>query len=209
MRRPSNYITQSFNPSKHWLPQEQIGDDPQYRCDITTAGNQHSWRVAVFRHLADYDVKLWGNPAPLWMDAGVVKRMHQGRGVYDHEKVRAFRGAKVVLNMLHYGEVWGVNVRTFEAAGAGAFQMVDARPGLEQLFDDGQELVTFSDMSDLKANLTYWLPREGERRRIAEAGCRRAHRDHTYASRITLMLETLERRGGGFPPANAAGSSKS
>ena len=52
-----------------------------YQCDITTAGNQHSWRVAFYKHLAGYDVKLWGNPAPLWMNAGAVAGMHQGRGV--------------------------------------------------------------------------------------------------------------------------------
>lgn len=201
------YLPECFNPARHWLPDDQLGSDPQYRCDITTAGNQHSWRVAFFKHLGDYDVKLWGNPAPLWMeDAGVVAKMHQGRGVYNHDKVRAFRGARIVLNNLHFGEVWGVNARTFEAAGAGAFQMVDARPGIAQLFDEGRELITFGDMADLKRKMDYWLPREDERREVAAAGCRRAHRDHTYALRLELMLQTMQERAQGYPlPCIAAG----
>ena len=193
------YLPECFNPARHWLPDDQLGSDPQYRCDITTAGNQHSWRVAFFKHLGDYDVKLWGNPAPLWMDTGVVAKMHQGRGVYNHDKVRAFRGARIVLNNLLFSEMWGVNVRTFEAAGAGAFQMVDARPGIAQLFDEGRDLITFGDMADLKRKVDYWLPRDEERREVAAAGCRRAHRDHTYALRLELMIQTLHARTQGYP----------
>lgn len=196
---PVYYLPECFNPERHWLPEEVIGHDAAYQCDITTAGNQHSWRVASFKNLTDYDVKLWGNPAPLWMAAGAVSGMHQGRGVYNHDKVRAFRGARIVVNNLHYSETWGVNVRTFEAAGAGAFQMVDWRPGLSQLFEDGKELITFRSMADLQQKIDYWLPREAERRAIAEAGMRRAHAEHTYTLRLNLLLDTLAGKQQGYP----------
>lgn len=199
LQSPVHFLPECFNPARHWLPEEQVGHDPKYQCDITTAGNQHSWRVAIYKHLADYDVKLWGNPAPLWMNPGAVANMHQGRGVYNHEKVRAFRGASIVINNLHYGETWGLNVRSFEAAGAGAFQMVDWRPGLGQLFEDGKELITFRSMADLKQKIDYWLPREAERRAIAEAGMRRAHAEHTYELRLALLLDTLAGTQHGYP----------
>ncbi|MCK6395842.1 glycosyltransferase [Zoogloea sp.] len=199
LKSPVHYLPECFNRRRHWLPESDLGDLSEYECDVTTAGNQHSWRVACLKHLADYDVKLWGNPAPLWMMPGAVSSMHQGRGVYDHEKVRAFRGAKVVINNLHYGEVWGVNVRCFEVAGAGAFQMVDWRPGVEQLFEDGRELVTFRGMADLKEKLEYWLPRAEERKCIGEAALRRAHAEHTYEHRLSLLLNTLSGKESGFP----------
>ena len=199
LQSPVHFLPECFNPDQHWLPEESIGQDPQYQCDITTAGNQHSWRVACLKHLTDYDVKIWGNPAPLWMNSGAVCKMYQGRGVYNHDKVKAFRGASIVINNLHYGEVWGLNVRAFEAAGAGAFQMVDWRPGLEQLFDDGKEIISFSSITDLKQKVDYWLPRKHERREIARAGMRRAHAEHTYALRLQLLLDTLGGRGTGFP----------
>lgn len=199
LQSPVYFLPECFNPVRHWLPDEKLGNDPEYQCDITTAGNQHSWRVAFYKHLADYNVKLWGNPAPLWMNAGAVAGMHQGRGVYNHDKVRAFRGASIVINNLHYGETWGVNVRSFEAAGAGAFQMVDWRPGLNHLFEDGKELITFRSMADLKQKIDYWLPREAERRVIAEASMRRAHAEHTYALRLNLLLDTLAGKQLGYP----------
>lgn len=199
LKSPVHYLPECFNPERHWLPDEAIGHDVAYQCDITTAGNQHSWRVAFYENLTDFDVKLWGNPAPLWLAAGPVAAMHQGRGVYNHDKVRAFRGAKIVLNNLHCSEIWGVNVRTFEAAGAGAFQMLDWRPALGQLFDDGKELISFRSMADLKQKIVYWLPREAERRIIANAGMRRAHAEHTYALRLSLLLDTLAGTRHGYP----------
>lgn len=199
LKSPAHYLPECFNPERHWLPAEAIGHDTAYQCDITTAGNLHSWRVAFYKNLLDHDVKLWGNPVPLWMGAGQVAGIYQGRGVYNHEKVRAFRGAKIVVNNLHYSEIWGVNVRTFEAASAGAFQMVDWRPGLSQLFEDGRELISFKGIADLKQKIDYWLPREPERRVIAEAGMRRAHADHTYALRLSLLLDTLSGTQRGYP----------
>ena len=124
--------------------------------------------------------------------------MHQGRGVYNHDKVRAFRGAKIVVNNLIYGEIWGVNVRCFEAAGAGAFQMVDWRPGLNHLFEEGKELITFKNIADLKQKIDYWLPREAERTRIREAGRLRAQAEHTYQLRLELLLTTLAGTAQGF-----------
>lgn len=115
-RCPVHYLPECINPERHWLPEEVIGHDVPYQCDITTSGNHHSWRLAFYKNLSDYDVQSWGNPGPLWMAA---------EGVYNHDTVRAFRGAKIVVNNLLYSEIWGVSVRSFEAAGAGAFQMVD------------------------------------------------------------------------------------
>ena len=195
---PVYYLPECFNPERHCLPEGEV-PGAEYRCDITTAGNQHSWRVAFYKHLAGYDVKLWGPPAPLWMPAGSVAAMHQGRLVLNQDKARAFLGAKIVLNNLHYGEIWGLNVRTFEAAGIGAFQMVDWRPGLGQLFEDGKELVSFKRMDDLREKVDYWLNHPEERLAIANAGKIRAHAEHTYRLRLSLLLDSLAQRANGFP----------
>lgn len=202
---PVHYLPECFNPDRHRLPEGEAASGG-YACDITTAGNSHSWRVAMFSHLGDYDVKLWGAVPPLWMPRGSVAAMHQGRPVLNEDKARAFLAAKIVLNTLHFGEVWGANVRMFEAAGIGAFQMIDWRPGIAQLFEDGKELVTFRGVADLKRLIDAFLPLEDERRAIAEAGKQRAHAEHTYRHRLDLLLATLCGAGRGFPlPSDLAG----
>jgi spore maturation protein CgeB len=199
LKSPVYYLPECFNPAHHALPEGEFVQDPTYQCDLATAGNQHSYRVAFFKNLTDYDVKIWGKPAPLWMLAGEVAKMYQKRPVYDRDKALAFRGAKIVLNNLLYGEVWGVNARCFEAAGAGAFQMVDWRPGLNQLFEDGKELIAFHGIADLRQKIDFWLPREAERRAIAEAGCIRANAEHTFRLRLDLLVHTLQGRESGYP----------
>ncbi|MGX1308044.1 spore maturation protein CgeB [Amorphus suaedae] len=195
---PIYYLPECFNPKRHRLPEgETIGAD--YICDLATAGSAHSWRIASLRHLSDYDVKLWGPAPPLWMPLGPVASMYQGRTVLNDEKARAFLGAKIVLNNLYYGEIWGANVRMFEAAGIGGFQMVDWRPGIAQLFKDGEELVTFRNVSDLKRLIDHYLPKQDERQAIAEAGKRRAHAEHTYRHRLELLLATVSGAEHGFP----------
>lgn len=199
LARPVYYLPECFNPARHTLDNTQADNLEEYRCDITTAGNLHSYRVAFFKHLDAYNIKIWGAPAPLWMNAGQVAEMFQGRAVFNQDKARAFNGAKIVINNLHYGEIWGVNARTFEAAGIGAFQMVDWRPGLAQLFEDGKELISFRGWHDLKEKIDYWLPRDEDRQTIALAGKRRAHAEHTYALRLKLLIDTMAGNERGYP----------
>lgn len=195
------YLPECFNPQRHCLPSnESVSNiDKRYLCDITTAGNSHSWRVAFYKHLSQYNVKLWGGQIPLWMNAGVVATMHQNKKVFNNDKARAFLGAKIVLNNLHYGEVWGLNVRTFEAAGIGAFQMVDWKAGLAQLFNDGTEIVSFNGLEDMHTKIKYYLEHPDERNKIASAGKLRAMAEHTYQIRLQLLLDTLGGSASGFP----------
>jgi spore maturation protein CgeB len=206
LTNPVYYLPECFNPAKHCVPDVVESELAAYRCDVTTAGTQHSWRVALFRHLAEYNVKIWGPPGPLWLDVGPVAKMYQGRPVHNQDKARAFRAAKIVLNNLHYGEMWGINIRAFEIAGARGFQLIDWRPGLSQIFEDRKELICYHSVNDLKQKINYWLPRDDERKVIATAGMQRAFAEHTYRLRLELLLETLAGRAHGFPcPENNEG----
>ncbi|MBX9867854.1 MAG: glycosyltransferase [Burkholderiales bacterium] len=194
---PVYYMPECFNPKRHKLDADSISEE--YKCEITTAGNAHSWRVAFYQHLKNYHVKIWGPTAPLWMPIATTKQMFQNKMVFNGDKAQAFLGAKIVLNNLHYGEIWGLNVRTFEAAGIGAFQMVDWRPGLEQLFKDGEEIISFKNLDELHSKIEYWLSHPSERQKIAHAGKARALHEHTYELRLKLIFATLEQQAHGFP----------
>lgn len=200
VRAPVFYLPQCFNPLVHRAPASgETAEDQAYRCDITTAGNMYAYRVAFFEHLADYDVKLWGNPLPAWIDSPSVRAMHQETYVVEEEKARAFRAAKIVLNNMHPAEIWGVNCRAFEVAGVGGFLMLDWKPGLGQLFEDGHEVVTFTDLQDLRAKIDRYLGNPDARQRIARAGERRARREHTFEHRLTLLIDTVFAEADGFP----------
>lgn len=197
--RPIYYMPECFNPDRHRLAGLNADDERDYGCDLTTAGNLYSYRAAFFSRLTDYHVRIWGNPPPLWMDEAPIRSMIEGRYVAYEDKARAFLAAKIVVNNLNPAEVWGINARAFEIAGIGGFQLVDWRPGLAQLFEDGRELVSFRTMSELREKIDYYLPREDERRAIAECGRDRAHRDHSFHQRLPLLVDTALGRAEGYP----------
>jgi spore maturation protein CgeB len=193
------YLPECMNPDKHRFPSDDTEEVPDsYRCEVTTAGNLHSYRVALFKQLMTYDVKIWGNPPARWLNAGPVKEVFQNRYVAYEEKALAFRGAKIVLNNLHPTEVWGVNVRTFEAAGIGAFQLVTWRPGLDQLFSVGNEIVAYRGIDDLKKKIDYYLNHDAEREEIATKSKERAMAEHTYRDRLDLMIDTIRGSEDGY-----------
>jgi spore maturation protein CgeB len=179
---PVHYLPECFSPHSLNASNDHAPLDDRYAADICTAGNLYAYRVAFFSNLADKHVKIWGLPPPLWMAIDNVAPM----------------------NNLNPAEIWGTNVRTFEICGAGGFQIVDWRPGLAQLFDPGKELVTFDDVADLRRKIDHYLSAPEERAEIAAAGHRRALRDHTYAHRLQLLLDTIEGRRRGFPEPKIA-----
>lgn len=197
--KPIYYLPEAFSPRRHRVDRLREEDRLVFGCDIATASNLHAYRAAFFARLGDYEVKLWGNPPPLWMDVGSVAAMIGGRYVVHEDKARAFLAAKIVINNLYPAEIWGINARAFEIAGIGGFQLIDWRPGLGQLFEDGTELVSFYSMTDLRGKIDYYLQQPGHRAEIARRGRARAMRDHTFGSRLALLRDTLLGSAEGFP----------
>ncbi|MCA9510005.1 MAG: glycosyltransferase [Myxococcales bacterium] len=197
--KPVYYLPEAFNPKAHDAPPLTDAERATFGCDICTAGNLYTYRAEFFARLADYDVKLWGHPAPLWMRTEAIAPMVQNRYVANADKARAFRAAKVCINNLNPAEIWGLNARAFEIAGCGGFQLLDWRPALADLFVDGEEVVSFRDMADLRAKLDHYLPREEERRAIAERGRARSLREHTFRHRLALLVDTVLGGASGHP----------
>jgi len=186
----AHYLPECCMPEWHNKIDPTDEEKETYTCDITTAGNLYHYRARIFEALAGtYDVKIWGPPVPRWMETS-LQTVHQGRGVTEHDKAKAFRGAKIVVNTFQ-GEVDGVNLRTFEAAGCGAFQICEHRDALKELFEIDTEIVTFRNIQDLIKKVDHYLAHPEERKKIADAGYARAHRDHTYKKRLEKILETI------------------
>jgi spore maturation protein CgeB len=192
------YLPECCNPQYHHKVSLTDKDIEKYSCDIATAGNLHTARAALFGNLDGYKVKIWGNPAPRWMDTRRIDKMICNEFVSNEEKAKAFLGAKIVINNIHPTEYLGINARTYEIAGCGGFQLVNNRAGLQELFLPGEEIVVYETVKELKEKIELFLNDPQERNRIAENGYKRAHKDHTYEIRLNLMLETIFGNAQGF-----------
>lgn len=182
---PAHFLPEACDPEVH-RPLEPA--PPELVSDVAMIGNIHPSRVRLLEQIVDFDLKIWGRLWPRWFDSPVEAK-YMGRFLAGDEKAMAMRCSKSVLNNLHYGEIESSNCRMFEAAGCGAFQLAEWRPGFDDLFTDGEEIVYYRSASELRNLLEYWLDRDDERRAIGNAASARAHAEHTIERRIERMLE--------------------
>ena len=194
----SFYLPECCNPDYHKPVSLSAEEENYYMCELTTAGSIYANREAFFRNLKDYKVKIWGSSPPLWLDTSHIQNMIMNKYVIHDQKAKSFIAAKIVLNNLNPGEIWGINCRAFEVPACGGFEMINFRKGLSQLFTIDKEIVSFNDYNDLIEKIDYYLTHDSERSTIAEAGRLRAHKDHTYLLRLELLLKTIFENKKGF-----------
>jgi spore maturation protein CgeB len=187
----AHYLPEACNPRWHHRVELNEAEMRIYGCDLTTACNMYYYRAQMLEPFKDYHLKIWGKSYPLWLTSSLRSRCTD---IYvgEMEKAKAFSGAKIVLNTMNYAEITGVNCRLFEAAGCGAFQIADWKPGLSEFFEPEREIVTFQTREELKEKVDYYLAHPEERRKIADRAYARSHREHTYEVRLKQMFEILE-----------------
>jgi spore maturation protein CgeB len=188
---PVHFLPQACNPMRHRTENFRSEDERnQYECDVAVAGNFYPYRALVLEHIPDYvHLRLYGNLYP--EVASRYPRLaaaFSGRYVTGREKALAFRGARIALNTMHYGEIRGVNSRIFEATGCGGFVLTHRGPELDDYFRVGEEVAAFDSSAELQEAIRHYLHAPEERARIALAGQARAHTDHTYARRLTTLF---------------------
>jgi hypothetical protein len=89
-------------------------------------------------------------------------------------------------------------LRLFEATGLGSCLVSDTGPNMQELFEEGKEIVTYTSKEEAVEKIKYLLSNEGERKKIAVAGQARTLKDHTAAERakqFDCLLHDIFRRG--------------
>jgi len=193
-RLPVHTLADACNPDLHRIEEPwEDGERRRYQCDVAVAGNVYPYRLLVMEAIPEgIDLRIYGNPRqsiPSGFDRFAQART--GEYVAGRTKALAFRGAKIVLNTMHYGAIRAVNCRLFEATGCGGFVLSHSGPEIDRYYEPGVEIVTFDSQEELGEAINYYLGADEERRRIAEAGQARAHRDHTFARRLGQLLEIV------------------
>jgi spore maturation protein CgeB len=182
----------------------------QYGADLAFLGAGYPNRRVAFRELMEFGLKIWGSD---WEgDEALSSRVQRGgERISPTDAVKIFNATAVNLNLhssvtarelVSGGDF--VNPRTFELAMCGAFQLVDERTLLPELFAPG-ELATFTDMAGLKESIRHFLAAPEERRAFAERARERALKEHTYQARMRALLSFLEDRLEGWPKPRQEG----
>jgi spore maturation protein CgeB len=185
---PVYYLPEACNPGWH-RPLVPAGTEPH----IVVAGTMRPSRVRLIERLMARGIpmKIYGGAIPRWLGDSPIRSAHVGYPIWREQKARIFRSAAGVLNTMYSAEVFGVNVRLFEAAGSGGAVITEFRPIVQDLFEVGNEVLVFRDFDELVDGAMRLLDETGLAARLGDAAARRAHRDHTYESRLNSLLEKV------------------
>ena len=188
------YLPQACAP---WIQKPLMLDKKKrkkYKADLSFMGAAYYNRQQSFPQLLDFDFKIWGTGWKLDSPLGECVQ-NSNRLVSSEMSVKIYNCAKININLhsstFHEGinpEGDFVNPRTFEVAACSAFQLVDHRSELDEMFNIEEEMVTFSSMSDLREKSHYYLAHDAERSAIANRAFIRVNLEHTVENRMQEML---------------------
>jgi spore maturation protein CgeB len=188
------YLAQAFDPALH-RPVPSRFAPPEASADVATFGNSYPFRAMMMGELLDQrDIHtvIYGLPGRFADERLRARYLAPVKGL---KKSAVMRAAKVALNTNHFSELGGVNKRTFELGGIGAFQLTDG-PAITEYFEPDVECAVFHGPGELVEKVRYYLERPDERAEIARRGLLRAFRSHTYQHRLNEIFDRVpELRG--------------
>jgi len=128
-----DYLPQAFDPDIHRPVPARLAP-PGADVDVATFGNSYPFRAVLMEPLlARRDIRtiIYGNLS--WQADEKLRAIYRAP-VFGLQKSAAMRAARVALNTNHFSELGGVNKRTFELGGMGAFQLTDG-PAIADYFE--------------------------------------------------------------------------
>ena len=180
------YLPLACDPAVHRSVTLTPAERQRYECDVAFVGAPYPERIEALCALREFDLKIWGYDG--WLKSDLAD-CYQGVIDNDEPLVRLYNACRIVVN-IHFGSAaHGANYRVFEASGCGAFQLVSFRQDIPNLFEIGQEIVTFDKPEDLRDKVAYYLDHLDERMAIARASQARAYREHTVVQRVRQMQQ--------------------
>jgi spore maturation protein CgeB len=185
----ARYLAVGCDPSVH-KPLRARGP---FRANVVFAGGATPRRERLLGELVEFGIAVWG---PGWRKTS-LKDYCRGELPNTEDFVRAYAGATVAVNIHRTGaedrggDATGVNRRTFEVAAIGVPQVVDARADLGRHFEDGSELLVYSNSDQLKGQVKRAIQEDNYRNRLAAAARQRALQQHTYMHRMHDLLRAV------------------
>ena len=138
------------------------------------------------RRTVQREIQTWGIKT-------VVGGTSPGQRIWHKDYVSLINRSKIFVTSNNIYKV--MSMKYTEAMACGTFVLADAPEGFtEQGFVDGEHLVLYDGIQDLKEKVFYYLDHdhEGERERIAESGMKFVQSRHTNRLRVKYLSHVIE-----------------
>jgi spore maturation protein CgeB len=153
-------------------------------------------RREELKSLTDFNLGIWGPGWESLPDESQLHKFIRGGQTGPEEWVKIFSAAKVVFHS-HYHDPSGkvpchqASPRVYEALACGAFFVCDNQRDVLRLFKNGEHLVVFKSIQELREIIDYYLKHPAEAKSIAEEGRKEAVEKHTFKHRTREILSRV------------------
>ena len=103
-----------------------------------------------------------------------------------------FHYSKININITLHGISTGIPLRVLDILACGGFCLTNYQEEIATYFEDGVELVIYSDFADMYKKIEYYLEHEEERKAIAKAGYEKVKNQFDYIHGIGKIVSVLE-----------------
>lgn len=163
-----------------------------YKSDISFIGTPFRERAKMVKVLKDNnpkaDITLWGGN---WQDV-YFKNLVKKNRVSLEEVRQIYVCSQINLNSHFYNGTTGANVRTFDIPACRGFMLTDAMSDIiNNLFVEGEEVITYKNYKDLSDKVSYFMENKDERDEIIDNAYNATINKHLYKYRIAEIMSTI------------------
>ena len=187
------YLPEAFNPRVHKMPIiERIVKEKEINIDVVAFGTMYPYRENIISKLlnAGIDISLFGTPDRRFSKPEIQKKF-KDEFITGDRKANIIYGSKIVFNNFHYAEVESANVKFFEIAGIGGFQICDYKPVLKEYSIIPVEEFTYKSIGEAIELIKFYLEKPELRHELSLKEQKHFALNHTYENRISQLLDVL------------------
>lgn len=142
-------------------------------------------RQRLLEKLTGFGIEIYGYIPPAVGLKASLKPYYKGEA-WGQKMIDLYAQSQIALNFAPPHMPMGGNLRLFEIPGCGALQIANRCPA--EWYQDGKDIVLFSDAKDLQAKVVYYLTHRKERVMIARKGYTKTHQKYTYQKRFSDII---------------------
>ena len=101
---------------------------------------------------------------------------------------KVFRTSRINLNISLKLIESGIPLRVFDVLASGGFLITNYQPEIAEVFEPGNDLVVYENMTDLVTKVMWYLKHDEERERIAKNGFDKVKRLCTFEKRLEQIF---------------------
>lgn len=168
----------------------------RWKSDVCFVGTWDTNREKALESLAgsEFELAIYGQGWKTFLKPDSPLKKHvRADSIWLEDTTRAFKGAKIVLNLLRQHNWKGHNFRTMEAAGIGGGALATpwTKDQAETLFKENSEILCFYGNAPTSKIISDWLAEPEKLAAIAKAGQVRVFREHLLQHRIREILDVV------------------